>query len=62
MPQASKSDEEIISIKEAINQAAALFANIADEDMRKDRSGLLALLELEKRARAHGVTSGRWPI
>ncbi|KAK7020551.1 N-alpha-acetyltransferase 25, NatB auxiliary subunit [Favolaschia claudopus] len=34
-----------------------LFAKIAAQDRRKDRSGLLALLELEKRARTHGVSN-----
>lgn len=31
---------------------------IAEKDGSKDRSGLLAQLELEKRSRAHGVTDG----
>ena len=55
---APQTDEERMSIQENIAKTAALFANIAEEDMRKDRSGLLGLLELEKRARAHGLASG----
>lgn len=31
---------------------------IAEKDRFKDRSGLLAQLELEKRSRAHGITDG----
>ena len=35
-----------------------LFTNIALEDGSRDRSGLLALLELEKRARQYRVSNG----
>ncbi|KAJ7709829.1 actin cytoskeleton organization protein [Mycena rosella] len=34
-----------------------LFTKLAAEDGRKDRSALLALLELEKRARLHGISN-----
>lgn len=36
-----------------------LFTKMALEEGHKDRSALLALLELEKRARIHGVSNGR---
>ncbi|CAK5277392.1 unnamed protein product [Mycena citricolor] len=39
-----------------VSSARELFSAIAEKDGRKDRSGLLALLELEKRARAHGLS------
>lgn len=42
---------------EAVAKARELFSQVAEEDGGKDRAGLLALLELEKRARAHGVSS-----
>ncbi|KAI0065400.1 TPR-like protein [Artomyces pyxidatus] len=49
------------SAREECTQEAArvriLFTKVAEEDGRKDRSGLLALLELEKRARIHDVSS-----
>lgn len=57
-PQTLESDEAKTSIKESIDRASELFTSVADEDMRKDRSGLLALLELEKRSREHGLLSG----
>lgn len=40
-----------------IEETRKLFEQIADEDGRLDRSGRLALLELEKRAVAHGVST-----
>ncbi|OCH92238.1 hypothetical protein OBBRIDRAFT_791472 [Obba rivulosa] len=43
---------------EAVAKTRELLAQIAEEDGRRDRSGLLALLELEKRARAHNVSIG----
>ena len=42
-----------------ISNTLALFTNISVQDGRKDRSGLLGLLELEHRARRHGVSTGR---
>jgi hypothetical protein len=35
-----------------------LFTRLAEEDGQKDRSALLALLELENRARSHGLSNG----
>ena len=43
-----------------MKKAEELFTNVANEDGARDRSGLLALLELEKRARHCGVSSGAW--
>ncbi|KAJ3875923.1 actin cytoskeleton organization protein [Lentinula edodes] len=40
-----------------ISNTLALFTNISVQDGRKDRSGLLGLLELEHRARRHGVST-----
>ncbi|KAH9935019.1 N-acetyltransferase B complex non catalytic subunit-domain-containing protein [Fomitopsis serialis] len=40
-----------------IEETRKLFEQIADEDGRLDRSGRLALLELEKRAIAHGIST-----
>jgi N-terminal acetyltransferase B complex non-catalytic subunit len=39
-------------------ETRVLFTRVVEEDGCKDRSGLLALLELEKRARDHGVSEG----
>ena len=39
-------------------KARELFEKIASEDGDKDRSGLLALLELERREREVGASSG----
>lgn len=39
-----------------VQETRVLFTRVAEEDGSKDRSGLLALLELEKRARDHGVS------
>ncbi len=54
------SDEERTKCTNAVKKAEELFINIANEDGVRDRSGLLALLELEKRARHYGVSSGAW--
>lgn len=43
---------------EHITKTQELFTRIAKEDGKKDRSGLLGLLELEKRARQHGLSQG----
>ncbi|THH26464.1 hypothetical protein EUX98_g7719 [Antrodiella citrinella] len=45
------------SCKQHIMQTHNLFQQIADSDGLKDRSGMLALLELEHRARQHGFSS-----
>ena len=41
-----------------ITKAVEFFAQIADNDGARDRSGPLALLELEKRAVSHGLSTG----
>jgi N-terminal acetyltransferase B complex non-catalytic subunit len=41
-----------------IQRAKELFRKVAEEDGLKDRSGLLGLLELERRARLHNVNQG----
>lgn len=41
-----------------IQKARELLMRIAEEDGLKDRSGPLALLELEKRIRAKGMPTG----
>ena len=41
-----------------VQETRVLFTWVVEEDGCKDRSGLLALLELEKRARDHGVSEG----
>ncbi|KAI0035924.1 N-acetyltransferase B complex non catalytic subunit-domain-containing protein [Vararia minispora EC-137] len=42
-------------LPESVGQAREFFVKVAEKDGKKDRSGLLAQLELEKRARAHGI-------
>jgi N-terminal acetyltransferase B complex non-catalytic subunit len=42
---------------ERISKTRAFFFGLA-QNSDKDRSGLLALLELEKRARIHGLSTG----
>ena len=46
-------------ISTRIDEARKVFEQVAESDGRTDRSGLLAQLELEKRATAHGVSSNR---
>lgn len=46
------------SVTEQITKTRKVFTDAATEDGSKDRSGLLALLELEKRTKTHGLTSG----
>ncbi|KAG6874208.1 hypothetical protein C0995_003754 [Termitomyces sp. Mi166 len=41
---------------EQVEKTQELFTRIAEEDGSKDRSAALALLELEKRARNHGIS------
>lgn len=43
---------------ERVAVSEKFFARIAEEDGARDRSALLASLELEKRARDHGLSSG----
>ncbi|RDB21137.1 N-alpha-acetyltransferase 25, NatB auxiliary subunit [Hypsizygus marmoreus] len=40
-----------------VTRSQELFQRIAEEDGQADRSGLLALLELEKRVRSHGLST-----
>lgn len=53
----SKVESEIST---AVDHARNLFNKVAEEDGIEDRTGLLALLELEKRAQAHGVSTGTY--
>lgn len=50
-------DSATIECSQRIQRTRELFIGIANEDGQKDRSGLLALLELEKRARARGLSA-----
>ena len=43
---------------EAISKTHGLFSRLAEQDGLKDRSGLLGLLELERRVRSHGLSRG----
>jgi hypothetical protein len=43
---------------ELVESTRKLFVEIAERDGRKDRSGPLALLELEKRANDHSISKG----
>lgn len=46
------------AVAERIVKAREFFGKVVEEDGVKDRSGHLALLELEKRARHHGLSTG----
>lgn len=52
------SDEAKSACRHHISKTVEFFAQIADKDGARDRSGPLALLELEKRAVAHGLSTG----
>lgn len=43
---------------ESISRTRELMERVAEKDANGDRSGVLALLELEKRARMHSLSSG----
>ena len=60
--QASSSHAEQGSqdVEAKINHSKELFSKIAEEDGLKDRSGFLALLELDKRSVAHGLSKGEY--
>ena len=59
LPPASSSLVELNpDIQSKVDHARELFARVSEDDGLKDRSGSLALLELEHRARAHGVSQG----
>ena len=47
-------------VEAKITHSKALFSKIAEGDGLKDRSGFLALLELDKRSLAHGLSKGRY--
>ncbi|KAJ3568563.1 hypothetical protein NP233_g5635 [Leucocoprinus birnbaumii] len=50
------SGEALEAVKLTVLETRAFFSQIAEKDGLRDRSGLLAQLELEKRARAHGIS------
>ncbi|KAL9715211.1 mitochondrial distribution and morphology [Leucoagaricus gongylophorus] len=50
------SEDVLKMIREDVAETREFFMKIAEKDRFKDRSGLLAQLELEKRSRAHGIT------
>jgi hypothetical protein len=50
------------SAVERVEEARKFFSEIAELDGRKDRSGPLALLELEKRARERSISEGAFRI
>jgi N-terminal acetyltransferase B complex non-catalytic subunit len=41
-----------------VDRTRSFFQKISEKDGKRDRSGPLALLELEHRAREHGVSQG----
>jgi hypothetical protein len=43
-----------------ISRTQELFTKLAKDDGQRDRSALLALLELEERARSHGLSTGQF--
>jgi N-terminal acetyltransferase B complex non-catalytic subunit len=45
-------------VQPKIHRAKELFTKVVEEDGLKDRSGLLALLELERRTRLHNINQG----
>ncbi|KAF8077880.1 actin cytoskeleton organization protein [Lyophyllum atratum] len=53
----STSETSISECKEQLTRTQELFTQIAQEDGPRDRSAALALLELEKRARTHGISN-----
>lgn len=52
------SEDALEKVQKDIAETREIFMKIAEKDGSKDRSGLLAQLELEKRSRAHGITDG----
>jgi hypothetical protein len=54
----SHSEQSRRDVEANITHSKALFSKVAEEDGLKDRSGFLALLELEKRSVAHGHSKG----
>ncbi|KAI0670373.1 actin cytoskeleton organization protein [Trametes maxima] len=56
-PEGSDVDAEKAVVSERIAKTREFLGKITEEDGVKDRSGPLALLELEKRARQHGLAT-----
>lgn len=54
----SHSEQSRLDVEAKITHSKSLFSEIAEEDGLKDRSGFLALLELERRSVAHGLSKG----
>lgn len=54
----SHSEHSRQDMEAKITHSTALFSKIVEEDDLRDRSGFLALLELNKRAVAHGLSNG----
>ena len=52
----SPSEQSRQDVEAKITHSKAVFFKIAEEDGLKDRSGFLALLELERRSVAHGLS------
>ncbi|KXN86896.1 N-alpha-acetyltransferase 25, NatB auxiliary subunit [Leucoagaricus sp. SymC.cos] len=50
------SGEAVETTRKSIQETRDLFSQAVEKDGLKDRSGLLGLLELEKRSRKHGVS------
>lgn len=55
----SPGEEERRKCVEHVQRTSRVFATVAESDGKKDRAGLLGLLELEKRARQHGISQGK---
>ena len=54
----SHSEQSRKDVEAKITHSKALFSKIAEKDGLKDRSSFLALLELERRSVAHGISKG----
>lgn len=52
------SEEALDAVRANVQETKNALLGVVEKDGLKDRSGLLALLELEKRARAHGLVDG----
>jgi N-terminal acetyltransferase B complex non-catalytic subunit len=53
------SESKTAECSDHITKTLELFTRVAEEDGKQDRSAVLALLELEKRARSYGLSTGR---
>ena len=58
----SHSEQSRLDVEAKITHSKSLFSEIAEEDGLKDRSGFLALLELERRSVAHGLSKGEYDL